>query len=133
MNTPDKAVWGQYALLTLLLVGMAFGLASCAPSKDEILISIVKDGSLASHQNITLGKAVESFLGNPQWSVQRTADGNEYVSVIGDMTYLGKAVKGTLQFQVDQKTSSFKFQACEMNGIPQDRNFANILIEKFYK
>jgi len=108
-------------------------LISCAPSEDEKLISLIKEGTLTGYDSKTVGAATTAFLGDPKWSVQRTEDGNEYVTVTGNMTYAGNAVNCALQFMVDTKNGIFQVQALEFNGVPQNQVMITALLTKMYE
>jgi hypothetical protein len=118
------------AILVVVLMCVTAAFVSCAPSEDSKLISMVKEGTLSGYPNKTVGKAADSFLGNPKWSVQRIDGGGEYVTVTGAMTVAGQAVQSALQFHVDKDKGAFVIQALEINGVAQGQEVINALIEK---
>jgi hypothetical protein len=62
---------------------------------------------------------VSGFMGSPSWSSGVTEDGDTFVNVSGDISVHEKKVRALLQFSVDQKKGTFKFNALEFNGVPQ--------------
>ena len=125
--------WRIFITITLSSLFLLGSLTSCQSPEDSSLIAIVLGGKLAFHSNETLGQAVDSFFENPRWSVQRTEDGGEYVTVEGGLTFSGKPVKGALQFTVTRKNGTFKARSLELNGIPQNETMIVALMQKMYE
>lgn len=84
-------------------------------------ITMVKTGYLTSYPNISIEEAVNGFFGNPSWEAIIADDGNKYVNVTGDMTYMEKEVVGSLQFKIYEANNSFEINAFEINNLPQNK------------
>jgi hypothetical protein len=102
-----------------LRVGMASisMLALCCTScLDSDEVQMVKNGSLNSCPGQTVEKMVNSYMGSPSWESGKSADGQVFVNVSGDITYQEKPVRAVVQFFLDGQT--FSFNAIELNGVP---------------
>ena len=88
----------------------------------------VKDGTLGSCPNTTVGKMAESFMSSPSWQSLTADDGKTYVNLSGGITFHDKPVDAVIQFSLTGDT--FEFQAFEMNGIPQNALIAGALMDK---
>jgi hypothetical protein len=131
-----KCNMNRKMFLSLSIVMVCFllvNIVGCAPSEDEKLITLIKESTLTGYESKTVGDATTAFLGNPKWSVQRTEDGNEYVTVTGSMTVAEKDVICALQFLVDTKNGVFQVQALEFNSVPQNQLMITALLTKMYE
>lgn len=95
-------------------------------------IAMVKNGELTKYPEFTIGEAVESFMGNPEWDVSQAVDGNFYVNVRGRITYGQKESVAALQFKVDKTRETFEINALEINGEPQNVFVIMSLLDKMY-
>ena len=115
----------QYKKIAVLLAMLAIpALQGC----DSANVAMVKGGHLTSCPSKTMEQMVNGFMGNPSWEGLTGTDGNSYVNVSGNITYMDKEVRATYQFKVNENT--FSFNALEFNGIPQNTFMANILLDK---
>jgi hypothetical protein len=95
-------------------------------------ITMVKTGYLTSCPNISIEEAVNGFFGNPSWEAIIAEDGNKYVNVTGDMTYMKKEVVGSLQFRIYEENNTFEINAFEINDLPQNKlMLAGLLADMF--
>lgn len=102
---------------------MAASLIACEGGK---AIQIVKSAHIDDYPNKTVGEAFEDFFGSPKWEEGGLEDDNireqgiTLVNFTGKMMYADKEVEAVIQFQANKDTGAFKFEAFELNGIPQD-------------
>lgn len=130
-----KRVKQGVSLLSLsILAFVAYGaIIASATGGDDELVQMVKGGTLSEHPGKTFGAAVEGFFGNPKWEHIVPEDGNDYVNVKGKVTLQNKEVEAALQYKVDKSNGSFKLQAFELNGVPQNMFMYAGLLEAMYK
>lgn len=112
-----------------LIITMSLLLFSCGKYSEEI--KSVKGGRLNGHSEKTLGEAIDGFMGNPKWEAIKADDGNIYVNVKGNILYQGKKIEALIQYKVNEDT--FKLNALEFNGIPQNMFMYSGLINKMYE
>jgi|ETNmetMinimDraft_25_1059894.scaffolds.fasta_scaffold14935_1 hypothetical protein len=98
------------------LICLGFVFLGCGSSN----VNLVKDNTLddACDGN-TIEEMVDSFMSSPEWEEVEAEDGNEYVNVTGQITYAGKPVEALIQWRVSKDGESFRYQAFELNGVPQ--------------
>jgi hypothetical protein len=96
-----------------LCVILSLFLTACFDSSE---VKKVKGGVLQLCPNHTVDQMVKGFMGSPTWESGKSADGDSFVNVEGDITFQDKPVRATVQFIV--KGDNFSFNAFEMNGVP---------------
>jgi len=97
-------------------------------------VDLVKNGHLSVYPNISIGKAVGGFMGNPRWESGTAQDGTEFVNVRGSIRSMEKEVEALLQFQVTDRTAgAFEVRALEFNGVPQNRVTQIALLQKLFE
>jgi hypothetical protein len=97
-------------------------------------VDLVKNGHLSVNPNISIGKAVDGFMGNPRWESGTAQDGKEFVNVRGSIRYMEKEVEALLQFRITDRTAgAFEVRALEFNGVPQNHVTQIALIQKMYE
>ena len=99
----------------------------------SIEVTIVKNGTLNSYPNKTIGEAVNSFFGNPKWKKIIADDGHTYVNAEGKITYMEKEVNAAIQFRIYKETNTFEINAFEINGVPQNNFMLYGLLSKMYE
>ena len=109
---------------TFFLVSTNFGQSLF--NKD---VELVKSGVLQTCPNSSVEQMVSSFFANPKWEAGKSDEGLRYVNISGDMTVDGNPASAMLQFQVD-KDKTFKFQALEIGGTPQNLLTSGALLVK---
>lgn len=127
------AAIGCAAVVLLLLVSCA-GLAIIGNSRvdQNSDIAFVKNSSLDEDRpGVSIEALANNFFGNPRWTSGKSASGQRFVNVTGDMTYMNKKVKGVLQFFVSD--DSFEVGAFEINGVPQNQLVTAGLLIKMYE
>lgn len=112
-----------------LIITMSLFLFSCGGDSKEV--KNIKEGRLNGHSEITLGEAIDGFMGSPKWESIEAEDGNIYVNVKGNILYQDKEIEALIQYKVNE--DSFKFSALEFNGIPQNMFMYSGLISKMYE
>lgn len=121
-------------LLFFFILSLSFFLFCCGESKE---IQIVKNGYLNGHPERTIGDAVNNFFGSPKWEsgvgIDGETKGKTLVNVKGKMMFMDKEVTAALQFIVEKENGTFRLNACELNGIPQNMIMYAALIEKMYQ
>lgn len=117
------------------------GLLSWASSDDKsseaAAIKEVKGCSFKAYPDTTIGEAFEEFFADPEWDAGTPDDedlqdsGITLVNFTGGMMYAGKDVDALVQFYVDED-GNVSMHAFEMNGIPQDDDMQDALIEVIF-
>lgn len=122
--------WRQRSVVLIgLLIPIIGGIRGCAQSGNST-IKLVKNGFLIEFPGTPIGKAVDSFLSNPNWESGTTQAGQVFVNVHGGMAFHGKPVRATIQFLVNKEAETFEFHAFELNGIPQNDLMKAALIQR---
>lgn len=115
----------------ILVVIIAVSLRS-GDSTDKY-IEMVKTGTLVAYPQKTVGEAFDAFLGNPKWESGISEDGTRFVNVTGKILYYDQETDIVVQFVIENdKTESFSYYACELNGDSQDDLFFFELLEAIY-
>ena len=115
-------------------VAIIFVLAMCTGGSD---ISLVQDGYFYSHDEMTVGKAIDNFFHKPKWSsgepVDKALKGYTLVNCKGGITYYNEYVDAEIQFLVDKDDGSFELHAFEINGVPQSKYMIGELIDAMFE
>ena len=115
----------------VLVVAVVFTLSS--GGRGDKYVQMVKDGTLEAYPQMTVGEAFDGFLSDPKWESGLSDDNVRFVNVTGGALYLGKEAELAVQFIiVDEKDGSFQYNACEVNGIPQNNLVFWGLLETIY-
>lgn len=93
-------------------------------------VQTVKRGSLQSCPDKTVEQMVNGYMGNPEWRSLVAKDGNDYVNVVGEISYNNQPTKAEIQFQLNKDKSSFQLYAWELGGEPASNFVAAILFKK---
>ncbi len=109
--------------LTVLII-MVTG---CTDSRE---VQMVKNGKLSSCPDVTVEQLVDNFMGSPTWESDESTDGKTIVNIEGDITYAEKPVIATMQFVINKKKGTFKFNSLEYNYVPQMDRMASGLINR---
>ena len=120
----------RYFLINLVIL-VAVGYEILRNGEDENSQQ-VKLAKLGSCPQMTVGKIAEGFMGSPSWSSGEAEDGETFVNLKGDIMFAEKEVNALIQF-VFNDDDTFKFNALEFNGVPQNTFVANALLEKMCK
>lgn len=101
---------------------------------DSELVIIVKGGELSICPNSTVEQMVDGFMDSPSWDSGTTESGVNFVNISGGITLRDKPVKGVIQFVfTDNANTKFKYNAFEINGVPQNNSMAVVLIRNMCK
>jgi hypothetical protein len=122
LTVATKKAWisPQRAVLAGAVLFAVLALAGFRPgSWGNAAVRMVRNGHLEACSDATVGDMVSGFMGSPSWTSGVTEDGDTFVNVSGDISVHEKKVRAILQFFVDQKKGTFKFNALEFNGVPQ--------------
>lgn len=124
-----------FVLLLVSLVSFAIYSAAFAGngSSNSVAVELVKNGTLNDYPSRTFGEAVEEFFRNPEWEQIQAEDGNTYVNVSGETTFMNEPVDIVLQYRVDTEAGTFELQAFEMNGVSQNRMTYQALLSAMYE
>ena len=98
-------------------------------TSDDATVLIVKSGSFNQCPSFSVEQVVNSFMSSPIWKAILADDGQNYVNIIGDITYFDKDVSVLIQYLVDEKNDIFEFNAIELNGVPSSDVIAAMLIK----
>ena len=78
---------------------------------------------------MTVGEAFDGFLSDPKWESGLSDDNVRFVNVKGGALYFGEEAELAVQFIiVDEKEGSFQYNACEVDGTPQN-NLVRVSVE----
>lgn len=97
---------------------------------DSNEVKMVKGGTLQSCPDKTVEQMVNGYMGNPEWRSLVAEDGNDYVNIVGEISYNNQPLKAEIQFRLNKEKSSFQFQAWEVEGEPAPDIIAALLLEK---
>ena len=97
---------------------------------DSSEVKMVKGGTLQSCPDKTVEQMVNGYMGNPEWRSLVAEDGNDYVNIVGEISYNKQPTKAEIQFRLNKEKSSFQFQAWELGGKPASDIVAAVLLEK---
>lgn len=109
-----------------MLSALALAFVACDSSE----VQMVKGGTLQSCPDKTVEQMVNGYMGNPEWRSLVAEDGNDYVNVVGEISYNNQPTKAEIQFRLNKEKSSFQFQAWELGGKPAPDLVAAVLLEK---
>lgn len=118
----------------LLVAAIAYAVSSSgvgAGGSDKY-VQMVKGGTLDGYPQKTVGDAFDDFLDNPKWESSLSEDGERFVNVKGGAVYADKEVELVVQFLVDEAAEIFNYNACEINGVPQNNLIFWNLLETIY-
>ncbi|SOE79968.1 hypothetical protein SAMN05720781_3128 [Fibrobacter sp. UWT3] len=79
----------------------ALALAFVACDSSEVLM--VKGGTLQSCPDKTVEQMVNGYMGNPEWRSLVGEDGNDYVNVVGEISYNNQPTKAEIQFRLNKE------------------------------
>ena len=114
------------SLKITMLSALALAFVACDSSE----VQMVKGGTLQSCPDKTVEQMVNGYMGNPEWHSLVAEDGNDYVNVVGEISYNNQPTKAEIQFRLNKEKSSFQFQAWELDGKPAPDIVAAVLLEK---
>ena len=77
----------------------------------------------------TVKEMVNNYVASPKWSAFVADDGEDYVDIEGEITYMEKPVDMVLQFKVNTDSDTFEVNAFEINDIPQNIFMQGALLE----
>ena len=115
----------------IIIIAVGIGIFDYFSKEDENSQQ-VKFAKLGSCPQMTVGEMAEGFMGSPSWSSGEAEDGGTFVNLKGDIMFAEKEVNALIQF-VFNDDDTFKFNALEFNGVPQNTFVANALLEKMCK
>lgn len=115
----------------VLLAVVVFYVLSSGGTGDKY-IQIVKNGTLDAYPQMTVGEAFDGYLDNPKWESGLSEDKQRFVNVKGGILYYEKEAEIVVQFIVNEKDGSFQYNACEVNGLPQNNLVVWGLLENIY-
>lgn len=130
----------------LFICGIIVAAAICiaiffAPTEDsggnrsdsDKYVRMVKTATLEAYPQKTVGDAFDDYLKNPKWESGLSEDGIRFVNVSGKILIYGKETDIVVQFVIkDEKAGIFSYNACELNGVPQNDLFVWGLLEVVY-
>ena len=107
------------ALLSLAVFSVACGDNDKNPTgSKDIVVNTVRNGHFNNYQAKTVGALAECYFSRPRWESLTRTDGNTYVNLSGQISYIGNPVNALLQFRISG--SSWEINSFEMNDIPQN-------------
>lgn len=105
-------------------------LNSCGDSE---MVTLVKNGTLESYPDKTLGTAIDNYFGTPNWTSGESESGEKFVNIEGTVLFMDKEVDALLQYKISDGNTSFEYSALELNGVPQSNLIYLGLIESMYE
>lgn len=131
---PNRSIFKKIIELivgVVLVVAVVYYALSSSGTGDKY-IQIVKNGTLDAYPQMTVGEAFDGYLDNPKWESGLSEDKQRFVNVKGGILYAEKEAEIAVQFFVNEKDGSFKYNACEINGLPQTNLIVWGLFENIY-
>ena len=120
-------------IIIIIAVGIgifkSFSNDSGEDSGEDSIVQQVKYANLGSCPEKTLEEMAKGFMGSHSWSSGKSEDGNTFVNLEGDISFMEKKVSAVIQFKFNDD-DTFKFNALEFNEIPQNNFMASSLLEK---
>ncbi len=105
--------------------------------KEGRAIQLVKNGYFTQYKNKSVGEAVDTFFGYPEWQSEVGVEGDNkettFVYAKGIIRNMEKEAEAKLTFLVDMNGVSFELHSFEMNGVPQDPDMIAGLLQKMYQ
>ncbi len=98
---------------------------------DPSVVTNLKNATLNSYPNKTVGQMVDNYFGNPSWKAIVANDGNTYINITGNITYDGKTVDVLLQYKYNSN-NTYDFKALEFNEVPQAKTVYQQLVQSMY-
>ena len=127
----QKFKWVNVVLIIFLYVASAMimqvAIKGATPSQEIVTI---KQSKLGMCPKATVEEMVDGFMGDSSWESGITEDGIKFVNISGDITYADKPVRAVLQFLFNEDGTSFKYNAFEINEVPQNQFVAAALLKK---
>ena len=123
----NKLIVGVILLVVFTVFALKFG------GSDDKYIQMVKNGTLESYPQMTVGEAFDGYLNNPKWESGLSEDRQRFVNVKGGILYYEKDAEIVVQFFVNEKDDTFWYNACEVNGLPQNNADVLELFETIYE
>ena len=132
-----KRPWGLGEIMSLLvgvflLITFMVLVPKLGGGSDDKYIQMVKNGTLESYPQMTVGEAFDGYLDNPKWETGLTEDKQRFVNVKGGILYYDENAEIAVQFFVNEKDNSFQYYACEINEQPQNDAVVSELFETIY-
>ena len=122
----------ELVVAVILLVVVGFSTLSSDGTGDKY-VQLVKSGTLDGYPQMTVGEAFDGFLSDPKWESGLSDDNVRFVNVKGGALYFGEEAELAVQFIiVDEKEGSFQYNACEVDGTPQNNLVFWDLLETIY-
>lgn len=87
------------------------------PDADDV--EIVQSGHLNTCMDKSVKQLVDGYFEKPQWEAGAATGGIDFVNVSGIVTYQGKPVTATFQFEMDKDKRGFRYRGFEIAGVPQ--------------
>lgn len=122
----------ELVVACILLVAAIAYAVSFSGGRGDKYVQMVRGGFLDGYPQKTVGEAFDDFLDNPKWESGVSEDGERFVNVKGGILYLNKEAELAVQFFVDEKNEAFQYNACEINGVPQNNLIFWGLLEAVY-
>ena len=111
----------------------AVDLVNSLNTSDSPEVKSVKNGYLTSYSDkITVGKALDSFLGNPIWQYFESEDHQKVVQCNGTCQYNDKTVEAKIQFLLNDD-DTFEIHAISLNDIDQNLLMMAAFMGKVYE
>lgn len=102
-------------------------------SGSDKYVRMVKTATLEAFPQKTVGDAFDDYLKKPKWESGLSEDGIRFVNVSGKILIYGEETDIAVQFVFkDEKAGMFSYNACKLNGIPQNDLFVWGLMEAIY-
>ena len=111
----------------------AVDLVNSLNTSDSPEVKSVKNSYLTSYSDkITVGKALDSFLGNPIWQYFESEDHQKVVQCNGTCQYNDKTVEAKIQFLLNDD-DTFEIHAMSLNDIDQNLLMMAAFMGKVYE
>lgn len=133
-HEPGKLILGMGGIVAVAAIVVVFVSISDRRfgNRNDEYIQIVKGGAFDQYPQKTVGEAFDSYLNNAVWESGVSDDDQKFVNVKGGITYFGNDAEILVQFLVDKDDQTFTYNACEIDGVPQNNLVVSELFNTVY-
>jgi hypothetical protein len=111
----------------------ASDLINSISTSDSAEVKSVRDAYITQYSStVTVGTAIDNFLGDPKWSYFVADTGEKIVQCVGKCTYNDETVEAKVQFLLNDD-GTFGPYALALNDMSQDNLTFAMFMEKLYE
>ena len=130
--------WGQPPLAGIIMGAITwFFFLFCIAVYHPGAAHYIQRSSFEDYPHKPIGQAVDSFISNPRWEIDRPADpdflGYTIVNLYGGVIQGGQKKQAVVQFLFDNATREFELVAMEVDGWPVNEYAMDSFIDTMMK